>query len=138
LEVLRVGKIRRAAVDDVIAHAREEAPLECCGLLIGVPGLVEEALRTRNVRQSATTYLVNPADHFAAIRRARTERRTILGAYHSHPRTPAVPSPRDLREALYDDFLYVIVSLADPHAADLRGYRLDDGAFVPAPLETVP
>jgi [CysO sulfur-carrier protein]-S-L-cysteine hydrolase len=130
-------QIRRAAVDAVIAHAREEAPLECCGLLIGVPGLVEEALRTRNVRQSATTYLVNPADHFAAIRRARTERRTILGAYHSHPRTSAVPSPSDLREALYGDFLYVIVSLADPRAADLRGYRLDAGAFVPAPLETV-
>jgi [CysO sulfur-carrier protein]-S-L-cysteine hydrolase len=130
-------QIRRAAVDAVIAHAREEAPLECCGLLIGVPGLVEEALRTRNVRQSATTYLVNPADHFAAIRRARTERRTILGAYHSHPRTSAVPSPSDLREALYGDFLYVIVSLADPRAADLRAYRLDAGAFVPAPLETV-
>jgi [CysO sulfur-carrier protein]-S-L-cysteine hydrolase len=130
-------QIRRAAVDAVIAHAREEAPLECCGLLIGVPGLVEEALRTRNVRQSATTYLVNPADHFAAIRRARTERRTILGAYHSHPRTSAVPSPSDLREALYGDFLYVIVSLADPRAADLRAYRLDAGSFVPAPLETV-
>jgi [CysO sulfur-carrier protein]-S-L-cysteine hydrolase len=130
-------QIRRAAVDAVIAHAREEAPLECCGLLIGVPGLVEEALRTRNVRQSATTYLVNPADHFAAIRRARTERRTILGAYHSHPRTSAVPSPSDLREALYGDFLYVIVSLADPRAADLRAYRLDAGSFVPARLETV-
>jgi [CysO sulfur-carrier protein]-S-L-cysteine hydrolase len=58
----------------------------------------------------------------------------IVGAYHSHPRSPAVPSPVDLREATFPDFLYVIVSLAAPHAPDVRGYRLTGEAFVPATL----
>ena len=123
-----------AAREAMIAHARDEAPLECCGLLLGAPGVVEEAVRARNLRRSRTAYLVDPADHFATIRRARKEGRTIVGAYHSHPRSPAVPSPVDLEEAQFPEFLYVIVSLADPRAPDVRGYRLTREAFIPATL----
>ena len=118
-----------AAKEAMIAHARDDAPLECCGLLLGAQGVIEEAVRARNLRHSRTAYLVDPADHFAAIRRARKEGRTIVGAYHSHPRSPAVPSPVDLLEAQYPDFLYVIVSLADPRTPDVRGYRLIRDAF---------
>jgi proteasome lid subunit RPN8/RPN11 len=123
-----------SAREAMIAHARDEAPLECCGLLLGAPGVVEEAVRARNLRRSRTSYLVDPADHFALIRRARKEGRTIVGAYHSHPRSPAVPSPVDLREAQFPDFLYVIVSLVDSRAPDVRGYRLTREAFKPATL----
>jgi [CysO sulfur-carrier protein]-S-L-cysteine hydrolase len=123
-----------AAKEAMIAHARDDAPLECCGLLLGAQGVVEEAVRARNLRHSRTAYLVDPADHFAAIRRARKEGRTIVGAYHSHPRSPAVPSPVDLQEAQFPDFLYVIVSLADPRTPDVRGYRLTRDAFIPATL----
>jgi proteasome lid subunit RPN8/RPN11 len=119
-----------SAREAIVSHARDEAPLESCGLLIGAPGVVEEALRTRNARRSATAFLVEPADHFAAIRRVRAESRTILGAYHSHPRSPAVPSPVDLREAHDPEFIYVIVSLVDPHTPDVRAYHLDRGEFV--------
>jgi [CysO sulfur-carrier protein]-S-L-cysteine hydrolase len=118
----------------MVAHARAEAPLECCGLLLGTFGVIEEAFPAANLRQSATAYLVDPADHFAAIRRTRAEGLMVVGAYHSHPRTPAVPSDVDLREALYPEFVYVIVSLADPRTPDVRGYRLRNERFVPAPL----
>ncbi|MDQ3348763.1 MAG: M67 family metallopeptidase [Acidobacteriota bacterium] len=131
------SRIRESAREAIIAHARAEAPLECCGLLLGVPGVVEEACRTRNMRRSETAYLVDPADHFAVIRKGRRNGREILGAYHSHPRSPAVPSATDLRDAWDARFLYVIVSLADPHAPDVRGYYLQGGAFVDAPLATI-
>jgi [CysO sulfur-carrier protein]-S-L-cysteine hydrolase len=127
-------RLLNAVREAMILHARDEAPLECCGLLLGAPGVIEEAVRTRNLRRSRTAYLVDPADHFALIRRARKEGRTIVGAYHSHPRSPAVPSPLDLQEAQYPEFLYVIVSLADPRAPDLRGYRLTREAFIRATL----
>jgi [CysO sulfur-carrier protein]-S-L-cysteine hydrolase len=126
--------MQSAAREAMIAHARDEAPLECCGLLLGTPGRVEETLRARNLRQSATAYLVDPADHFAAIRTARKEGRTIVGAYHSHPRSPAVPSPVDLQEAHDAELLYVIVSLANPDAPDVRGFRLTRDWFVPVTL----
>ncbi len=131
-------RIRESVREAIIAHARADAPLECCGLLLGIPGVVEEACRTRNMRRSETAYLVDPADHFAVIRKGRRNGREILGAYHSHPRSPAVPSATDLRDAWAARFLYVIVSLDDPHAPDLRGYYLEGEAFVAAALVTIP
>jgi len=131
-------RMRESAREAIIAHARAEAPLECCGLLVGVSGVIEEACRARNMQRSEAAYLLDPADHFAAIRNARRTGRAILGAYHSHPRSPAMPSATDLRDAWDGAFLYVIVSLADPHAPDLRGYYLEGEAFVAAELVTIP
>lgn len=131
-------RMRASAREAIVAHARAEAPLECCGLLLGVPGVVEDACRARNMRRSETAYLVDPADHFDAIRKARRHGRTILGAYHSHPRSPAVPSAADREDAWTAGFLYVIVSLADPHAPDLRGYYLQGYSFVATALVTIP
>ena len=126
---------------DVIAamidHARQDAPLECCGLLLGVPGRIDEGVRTRNVKASVKAYLIDPAEHLAVMKRVRAEGRAVLGAYHSHPRSPAVPSPTDLAEAHYEEFLYVIVSLADPAEPDVRGYRLSGRNFVPVTLVPV-
>jgi proteasome lid subunit RPN8/RPN11 len=121
----------------MIDHARDDAPLECCGLLVGVGGRVEESVRTRNLKASEKVYLIDPAEHLALMKRVRVEGRLILGAYHSHPRSPAVPSPTDLAEAHYEEFLYVIVSLADPAAPDVRGYRLNERNFVRVALVPV-
>jgi [CysO sulfur-carrier protein]-S-L-cysteine hydrolase len=129
---MEVG-LRAGVREAIVAHARAEAPIECCGLLLGTPALVEDAYRAANLRQSPTTYLVDPADHFAAIRRARAEGRRVVGAYHSHPRSAAIPSPTDRREA-HPDFVYVIVSLADPRTPDVRGYRLWAEELVEVPL----
>ena len=52
-----------------------------------------------------------------------------MGAYHSHPRSAAVPSATDLAEAHYEEFMYDIVSLAGDEP-DARIYRLDGGRFV--------
>ena len=131
-------RMRASAREAIVAHARAEAPLECCGLLLGVAGVVEEACRARNMRRSETAYLVDPADHFAAIRKARRQGQAVLGAYHSHPQAAAVPSPADRQDAWAAPFLYIIVSLADPHAPDLRGYHLEGDSFVAAALVTIP
>ena len=130
-------EINSAVLAAMIDHARDDAPLECCGLLLGVGGLIEESVRTRNVKASEKVYLIDPAEHLAIMKRVRAEGRAILGAYHSHPRSPAVPSPTDLAEAHYEEFLYVIVSLADPAAPDVRGYRLNGRNFVPVALVPV-
>jgi proteasome lid subunit RPN8/RPN11 len=127
------ARIRVAVVEALIAHAQAEAPLECCGLLIAQDGLIDESVPTANLRRSETAYLIDPAAHFAAIRRARLEARTIAGAYHSHVRSAATPSPTDVAEAQAGGFLYLIVSLAGP-APEVRGYRLADGTFVEVPL----
>ena len=121
-------EIVRLVLAGVADHARREAPRECCGLLIGTDDLVDEYIRTTNVRMGTAAYQIDPVEHFAAIRRTRREGRTIIGAYHSHPRSPAVPSPTDLAEAVGGGFLYLIVSLR-AEAPEIRLYRHTGAAF---------
>ena len=110
------------------AHAHEAAPNECCGLLAGTDVLIDEAVRIRNVEEGPTRYRIDPEGHFALIKRLRGTRRSVIGAYHSHPRSGASPSPSDIAEALYPDFLYVIVSLMLEGRPQIRGWRIRDGA----------
>jgi proteasome lid subunit RPN8/RPN11 len=130
-------KIQLHVLAGIIGHARDAAPLECCGLLAGKDELIDEYICTDNIRASEVEYQIDPAAHIAAIRSLRARSRVIVGAYHSHPRTPAAPSPTDLAEAHDAELLYLIVSLCDDRA-DVRAYRLQDGTFVAAPFIAVP
>jgi proteasome lid subunit RPN8/RPN11 len=115
----------------ITAHARRESPNECCGLLIGEHGRVMEAVAARNALASPTRFLIDPEDHFAALRRARLLGGAIIGAYHSHPVTPAVPSPRDLDESADPTLIHLIVSLEGADGADaaIAAYRFGEGNF---------
>jgi proteasome lid subunit RPN8/RPN11 len=126
-------KITKSALDAVVAHAREALPGECCGLLIGTPARIDAAHPARNLETGATRFLIDPRDHFAAVHAARESKRFVIGVYHSHPNGPASPSPADLAEASYDDYLYLIVSLASEPPA-VRLYRLEEGVFIEEPL----
>jgi [CysO sulfur-carrier protein]-S-L-cysteine hydrolase len=127
--------IAQQVVDGVIAHARDDAPLECCGLLIGAGHLIDEYVRTRNLRASEVAYEVDAGEHIAIRRKARPRGRSVVGAYHSHPKSAAVPSPTDVAEAHYEDeFVYLIVSLQS-EPPDVRAYRLAGGALIEAPFQ---
>ena len=128
----------RAVRDAVLDHARRALPDECCGLLIGAAAgadtRVTRAWPARNLRRSPTRYLIDPADHFAAIRAARAAGLAVVGAYHSHPASPPSPSPTDTREA--DDAALVYV-IASPAPAEVRAYRLDAGQLRRVELHVV-
>ena len=119
----RTIRLRDHVRAEIIAHARDEAPNECCGLLIGQGSVIDACVRVRNLCASPTRYLVDPADHVAVIRSLRGTSRGVIGSYHSHPRTPAVPSESDRAETLYPEFVWVIVSLLEPEA-HVAAYRL--------------
>jgi len=128
-------KIARRVLDGLIAHAREEAPLECCGLLGGSVDRIDEYAPTRNVRASEVAYEIDPREHIAIMKRLRARGRSVVGAYHSHPRTAARPSATDVAEAHYEvDFVYVIVSL-EREPPDIRAFRLERDAMREVPFE---
>ena len=118
-------------------HARESAPDECCGLLLGRAGEIIESARARNVAgDPLTRFLIEPADHIAARRDARHRGLEVVGFYHSHPASPAEPSPRDLAEFSYPDHLYLIVSLrAEP--VEIGLFRFERGSFQRVSFDTV-
>lgn len=110
------------------AHAREALPNECCGLLVGRRGAVEHVVRARNLEAAPTRYLIDPQDHFAAMKAARAQGLLVIGAYHSHPGGAPTPSPSDIAEASGGSaFLYVIVS---PSTGSAAGYFLKSGDVV--------
>jgi proteasome lid subunit RPN8/RPN11 len=131
-------RVPASVLDELIAHARAEAPRECCGLLIGRRGEINRAFRARNARRGTTRYLIDPRDHFAAIRAAREAGAEVVGYYHSHPASAPQPSAVDRQEAVPGPHYYVLVSLAGaggtPSAA---AYWLLDGNFRPVPLVRV-
>ena len=124
-------RIAAPLIEAVIEQARREAPLECCGLLVGHGDTVERVVPMRNAACSRTRYLVDPAEHFALIRELRGTGREIVGAYHSHPASAAIPSPTDIAEAWEADFVYVIVSLENEARPDVRAFRIAGGECVP-------
>ena len=131
--------LSRAARAAVVAHARAEAPNECCGLLLGRGASIEEAARTKNVASNRySRFVIDPKDHIDLRRAARARALDVVGFYHSHPRSMPVPSPADLAEAAYPGHFYLIVSLlAEP--PEVAVYRLDDsgGNFRRLPVVTV-
>jgi proteasome lid subunit RPN8/RPN11 len=128
-------KIRQHVLDRIVAHAVADLPNECCGLLIGNAEIVEDAARARNMKRSRTRFQVEPADHFAAIRRARAAGLDVIGAYHSHPNGPSGPSETDRARLTDPAMFHVIISLAHG-TRTVRAFRLADGNF--SPLELVP
>ena len=123
------AEVRADALAEITRHARACAPDECCGLLLGGDGAIVEAVRASNIATDpASRFLIDPVDHFAAIRTARVRSLDIVGFYHSHPRSAAEPSARDLAEFNYPDHLYAIVSLRT-EVAEIRLFRLASGSF---------
>ena len=128
-------KIRQDVIARIVAHSVEDLPNECCGLLIGSADIVEDAVRARNIKRSRTKFQVEPADHFAAIRKARATGLEVIGAYHSHPNGPSGPSDTDRARLTDPSMFHIIVSLAHG-TKTVRAFRLVDGNF--SPLEIVP
>lgn len=130
-------RIRREVLDDIAAHARDESPNECCGLLLGTPVLVETSRRARNALASPSRYRIQPEDHFAAIRAARARGVDVVGAYHSHPASPPVPSAADVEEAIAAPFLYLIAGANERGERAIQAWRLSGGNFVAVGLVTL-
>ncbi len=131
-------EIRRAAVELMRAHARRALPHECCGLLIGDGALIDRAVPARNLRAAPDRYLIDPADHCAALRVARADGLEVVGAYHSHPTGTLLPSEVDCREATYPEFIYAIVAPGRGRPPGVAAYRLARDAFQEIRLRVVP
>ena len=116
--------VRRA----MVAHARRDAPRECCGLLVGRGRTVISALPAANLERSAVRFLLDPRTHIDARRvlRRLEPPLEILGCYHSHPAGPAIPSASDLKDAAYPDWCYVIVGVRAGRA-EIAAYRIRRG-----------
>jgi len=126
-------RFSRALYDEMIAHARTEAPNECCGMVASRDGEAVTVYRAENAAASPLRYEIDGAEQYR-IQMAIDEADLDLGAiYHSHTRSAPYPSQTDINLAFYPDALYVIVGLADGDA-EVRAFTIRDGQVAEAEL----
>ena len=118
-------RIPQAVLDDLVAHARELSPSECCGFLAGVNGTVTRLYRIGNVvahegaveqasfddakmdhlgrlspeERAEIAFVMDSHDMFKAVKDMRTLGLELQVVYHSHPHDPARPSVTDIKIA---------------------------------------
>jgi proteasome lid subunit RPN8/RPN11 len=119
-------RIARDLYDEIVEHARAEAPNECCGMVASRDGEAVKVYPATNVAASPLRYEIDGAEQYR-IQMAIDDADLELGAiYHSHTRTAPYPSQTDINLAFYPDCLYVIVGLGNGDA-DVRAYTIRDG-----------
>jgi len=115
-------------VEEMVAHALQDAPNECCGIIAGKDGRAVKLFRAENAEASPYRYSVDSDDLFRIYRECDANDWSFLAIYHSHTASEAYPSPTDVRLAFWPDAYYVLVSLANEKPV-VRAFRILDGAI---------
>jgi [CysO sulfur-carrier protein]-S-L-cysteine hydrolase len=127
-------KISQALIDEMVAHAREDRPNECCGMIGGSGGVATKAIRVLNSAASPLRYEMDPQGQFNALKEIEDDGE-LLAIYHSHTKSAAYPSQTDVNQAQnWPEQIYVIVSLADADNPDVKGFHLADLKIADAEL----
>lgn len=120
-------QIPMSIYERMIEQAREGVPFEVCGILGGKDGVVSVISPMTNTDASRDHFMMEPREQFSVVKVLRSQELEMLAVYHSHPETPARLSDEDLRLALTPGISYVIVSLADPSAPEVRSFKISGG-----------
>lgn len=120
--------------DELATIAVDGYPYETCGVLVGACAAdevrVEKVFQARNLNteRARDRYVLDPDDLMSADLAAREAGLEIVGFWHTHPDHPALPSETD-REAAWDGYSYVILSVSGARVEDLRSWRLNGEGF---------
>ena len=125
--MVRVVRIERTVLQQMLAEARSAPEVECCGLLAGRAELISVLLPAREGPRSASAYEISPLELFALFRHMRDAGLEHLGIYHSHPHGDNSPSTRDVELAYYPAAAYFIVSPQVDAARLVRAFAIADG-----------
>jgi proteasome lid subunit RPN8/RPN11 len=131
--------LTQSQIEEIIAHARAEAPLEACGLLGGENGCVLRVYPAVNAASSSTRFSIRPEDLLATMvdMEAKGWGADPLAIYHSHPHGPETPSPTDVSESYYPDSVHIIIAHPDRRRPSLRAFRIIDGLVSEVALHAV-
>ncbi len=126
-------RISRDLYDEIVAHARAEAPNECCGMVASSGDEAVKVFRAANTAASPLRYEIDGAEQYR-IQMEIDDAGLDLGAiYHSHTRSEPYPSQTDINLAFYPESIYVIVGLAGAEP-NVRSFFIRDGQVTEAEL----
>jgi len=128
-------KISQALIDEIVAHARGDLPNECCGMVGGSDGGARTVYRAENAEASPLRYSIDAGEQFRLMQTIEAAGEELVGIYHSHTKSPAYPSQTDVNLAGWPDAVYLIASLADSEAPEVKGFWIRDGRIEEAELD---
>ncbi|MGO9753554.1 MAG: Mov34/MPN/PAD-1 family protein [Solirubrobacteraceae bacterium] len=120
-------RIARELYEEIVAHARLEAPNECCGLIATLDGKAVAVYRAVNQAASALRYEVDPGEQYRIMMAIEDAGHELGAIYHSHTRSAPYPSQTDINLAFHPEAVYLIVGLAGGEQADVRAYAIRHG-----------
>jgi proteasome lid subunit RPN8/RPN11 len=124
-------EVTSGAIATLLEEAKRAAPAECCGLLLGRDGKVQEARPASNVAHDPLRHFeIDPAALFAAHRAARAGGPELLGYYHSHPNGHPLPSASDCQHASGDNRCWAIIG-----EGSVRFFRDSPAGFLPIAVQ---
>jgi proteasome lid subunit RPN8/RPN11 len=147
-------RLERAALEAILAHARETHPEECCGAVLEIGGR-DVVRRFTNIqdrvhredpaatpRGAETAYTPEPKELYAVLAESEAPGARLKIFYHSHTRVGAYFSGEDRARAMFDDepaypdVVYVVVSDSRT-SGEARAFQWDDQRrdFVEVPIE---
>ena len=128
--MLRIG---RQFADEMVAHAFQDDPNECCGILSGADGTITKLYRITNSTASPVRYQMDPQEFLHAMLDSDRNGWDMLAFYHSHTHSPAYPSETDVRLAVESwmlDVSYVLVSLEHRDAPQIRAFHITESGDI--------
>jgi proteasome lid subunit RPN8/RPN11 len=118
-------KFTQSQIDEMVAHAKDDVPNECCGVVASQDGAATTVHRAVNAAASPLRYEIDSKDFLRIYNLIDDADQDVGAIYHSHTRSAAYPSQTDINLALWPDALYIIVSLAEQEP-DVRAFAIVD------------
>ncbi|MBO4531072.1 MAG: M67 family metallopeptidase [Paludibacteraceae bacterium] len=113
--------------NSLLNQAREDAPIESCGYLLGPDEeTVTQNYRMTNIDHSPEHFSFAPREQFEALNYARRNGLKVVGNWHSHPASPSRPSAEDIKLAYDPNIYYFILSLAE-NTPVFNAFRIKQG-----------
>lgn len=124
-----VLNISKSVYDEILTHARESYPNECCGVIVGTDygsRKVFDSHRAKNIstERAHDRYIIDAGELNLIDKIARTQGMDVMGFYHSHPDHPDKPSATD-REWGQPGYSYIIVSVKKGTEVSARSWMID-------------
>ena len=123
-------------IDEIVSHAKATIPNEACGFLFGhcneAVNEVVEVTPVSNAEPSPVSYVFDPKEQFSLMNEMKERGMDIVGIFHSHPASPAIPSLTDIRRSFFPGtrepnfpgVVHVIVGLSGT-VPELNAYLLE-------------
>ena len=118
--------IKKKDYNKLVEYSKQELPNEACAIMAGKNNSIFKVYLTKNIQKKPDSFLMAPEEQFKVIKDIRKEKLKMLGIFHSHPDSPAMPSIRDISMAFYPEVVYFILSLEDSDNPLLKGFRIID------------